>query len=134
MDGTTVSRLVHQLDTYLDLVDLKDNSKRGQIAVTLLEGSAYTWYSVQRNVTGWVRFKLALLGYYKPANYAYKMQQSLAKWTQKGGITEYIVGYSECYTQCSDVDGAKALFISLMVCHISCRPLYVCRSLMTCSL
>ena len=29
MDGTTVSRFVHQLDTYFDLVDLKDNSKRG---------------------------------------------------------------------------------------------------------
>ena len=33
MDGTTVSRFVHQLDTYFDLVDLKDDSKRGQIAV-----------------------------------------------------------------------------------------------------
>ena len=43
MDGMTVSGFVHQLDTYFDLVDLKDNSKRGQIAVTLLEGSAYTW-------------------------------------------------------------------------------------------
>ena len=36
MDGTTVSRFIHQLDTYFDLVDLKDDSKRGQIAVTLL--------------------------------------------------------------------------------------------------
>ena len=42
MDGTTVSRFVHQLDTYFYLVDLKDDSKRGQIAVTLIEGSAYT--------------------------------------------------------------------------------------------
>ena len=45
MDGTNVSRFVHQLDTYFDLVDLKDDSKRGQIAVTLLEGSAYTLVS-----------------------------------------------------------------------------------------
>ena len=29
MDGTTVSRFVHQLDTYFDLVDLKDDSKKG---------------------------------------------------------------------------------------------------------
>ena len=72
MDGTTVSRFVHQLDTYFDLVDLKDDSKQGQIAVTLLEGSAYTWYSIQGNITGWVRLKAALLGYFKPANYAYK--------------------------------------------------------------
>ena len=27
MDGTAVSKFVHQLDTYFDLVDLKDNSK-----------------------------------------------------------------------------------------------------------
>ena len=110
MDGTTVSRFVHQLDTYFDLVDLKDDSKRGQIAVTLLEGPAYTWYSVQGNVPGWVRLKAALLGYFKPADHAYKTRQALSKWTQKGGITEYIVGFSECFTQCSDVDGAEALF------------------------
>ena len=106
MDGTTVSRFFHQLDTYFDLVDLKDNSKRGQIAVALLEGSAYTWCSVQGNITGWVRLKAALLGYFKPVDYAYKTRQPLAKWTQKGGITEYIVRFSEWYTQCSDVDGA----------------------------
>ena len=62
MDGTMVSRFVHQLDTYFDLVDLKNDSKRGQIAVTLLEGPAYTWYSVQGNVASWVRLKAALLG------------------------------------------------------------------------
>ena len=110
MDGTTVSRFIHQLDTYFDLVDLKDDSKRGQIAVTLLKGSAYTWYSIQGNVTGWVRLKAALLGYFKPADYAHKTRQSLAKWTQKEGITEYIIGFSERYTQCSDIDCAEALF------------------------
>ena len=110
MDGTTVSRFVHQLDTYFDLVDLKDDSKRGQIAVTLLEGPAHTWYSVQGNVTGWTRLRTALLGYFKPADYTYKTRQALSKWTQKGGITEYIAGFSERFTQCSDVDGAEALF------------------------
>ena len=113
MDETAVSRFVHQLDTYFDLVDLKDNSKRGQIAVTLLKGSAYTWYSIQGNVTGWVRLKAALLGYLKPADYAYKTRQSLAIWTQKGGITEYIVGFSEYYTQCSDINDTEALFCFL---------------------
>ena len=29
MDGTTVSRFVHQLDTYFKLVDLLDDVKRG---------------------------------------------------------------------------------------------------------
>ena len=60
------------MDTYFNLVDLKDDSKRGQIAVTLLEGLAHTWYSVQGNITSWVRLKAALLGYSKPADYAYK--------------------------------------------------------------
>ena len=57
-----------------------------------------------------MRLKAALLGYFKSANYAYKMRQALAKWTQKGGITEYIVGFSERFTQYSDVDGAEVLF------------------------
>ena len=46
MDGTTVSKFVHQLDVYFDLVDLKDDTKQGQIAVGLLEGQAHTWYQV----------------------------------------------------------------------------------------
>ena len=29
MDGMTVSQFVQQLDTYFDLVDLKDDAKRG---------------------------------------------------------------------------------------------------------
>ena len=81
MDGTIVSRFVHQLDTYFNLVDLKDDYKRGQIVVTLLEGSAYTWYSIQGNVTDWVQLKAVLLGYFKPTDYAYKTRQALAKWT-----------------------------------------------------
>ena len=60
-----------------------------------------------------MRLKAALLGYFNPADYAYKTRQSLAKWTQKGGITEYIIGFSECYTQFSEVDGAEALFCFL---------------------
>ena len=51
-----------------------------------------------------------LLGYFNSVNYAYKTRQSLAKWTQKGGITEYIIGFSECCTQCSDVGGTEVLF------------------------
>ena len=60
-----------------------------------------------------MRLEAALLGYFKPADYNYKTRQSLAKWTQKGSITEYIVGFSEQYTQCSEIDGAEALFCFL---------------------
>ena len=37
MDGTSVSKFVHQLDVYFDLVDFTDDIKRGYIAVGLLE-------------------------------------------------------------------------------------------------
>ena len=54
--------------------------------------------------------KAALLGYIKPANYAYKTCQALAKCSQHGTVTEYIMQFSEKYTKCSDVDLAEAMF------------------------
>ena len=38
MDGTSVSKFVHQLDIYFDLVNLTDDIKCSWIAVGLLEG------------------------------------------------------------------------------------------------
>ena len=61
-------------------------------------------------MTGWAALKAALLGYFKPADYAYKMHQALSKCSQQGTVTEYIMQFSERYTQCSDVDSAKAMF------------------------
>ena len=58
----------------------------------------------------WSNLKAALLGYFKPADYACKTRQALAKWTQRGSVTEYIVGFSERYTQCIDMNDAEALF------------------------
>ena len=59
---------------------------------------------------GWGNLKAVLLVYFKPADYAFKTGQALAKWTQRGSVTEYIVGFSECYTQCTDVNEAEAMF------------------------
>ena len=61
-------------------------------------------------MTGWSNLKSALLGYFKPADYTFKTWQALSKWTQRGSITDYIVGCSERYTQCVDVNEAEALF------------------------
>ena len=61
-------------------------------------------------MTGWTNLKGALLGYFKPVDYAFKTRQALAKWTQRGSITDYIAGFSEWYTQCLDVNDAEALF------------------------
>ena len=61
-------------------------------------------------MSGWSDLKGALLDYFKPADYAFKTRQALAKWTQRGSITDYIVGFSEWYTQCVDVNDAEALF------------------------
>ena len=76
----------------------------------MLDRPAYTWYSIQENVTGWAALKAALLAYFKPADYAYKMCQALAKCSQRGLVTEYIMSFSEKYTQGSDVDSAEAMF------------------------
>ena len=54
--------------------------------------------------------KAALLGYFKPADYTYKMCQALSKYSQQGMATEYIMQFSERYTQCSNVESAEAMF------------------------
>ena len=82
MDGVSVNRFTHQLDTYFDLVGLSDNVKRAQIAVTLLKDSAFTWYQTQ-GVTAahdWLRLQNSVMRYFKPANYAFKTQLALANW------------------------------------------------------
>ena len=76
----------------------------------LLEGQVHTWYQVQGNASGWGNLKAVLLGYFKPAEYPFKTRQALTKWTQKGRVTEYIVGFSEQYTQCTDVNKVEAMF------------------------
>ena len=44
LDGVSVSRFVHQLYNYINIVGLTDDIKMGQIAITLLEGTAYNWF------------------------------------------------------------------------------------------
>ena len=61
-------------------------------------------------MSGWANLRVALLDYFKPADDAFKMHQALSKWTQRGSVTDYIVGFSERYTQCVDVNEAEALF------------------------
>ena len=61
-------------------------------------------------MSGWTNLRVALLDYFKPADYDFKTRQALAKWTQRGSVTDYIVGFSEWYTQCVDVNEAEALF------------------------
>ena len=64
-------------------------------------------------MSGWSNLKVALLDYFKPADYAFKIRQALSKWTQRGFITDYVVGFSERYTQSVDVNDAEALFCFL---------------------
>ena len=61
-------------------------------------------------VHGWLRLHNAMMRYFKPADYAFKTRLALAKRQQRGSVTEYIVGFSERYTACSDVDASEALF------------------------
>ena len=108
----SVSRFIHQLDTYFDLVGLNNNVKRALIAVTLLKDSAFTWYLTQ-GVTaahGWLRLRNSMMRCFKPTDYAFKTRLALAKWQQRGSMTDYIVGLSERYTACADIDANEALF------------------------
>ena len=41
VDGESVSRCIYQLDNYFKIVYLTDDIKMGQIAITLLVGTAY---------------------------------------------------------------------------------------------
>ena len=46
MDGVSVSRFIHYLDNYFRIVELTDDTKMGQIAITLLEGTACNWFAL----------------------------------------------------------------------------------------
>ena len=112
MDRVSVSRFVHYLNTYFELVGLTDNIKCAQIAVTLLKNSAFIWYQTQgiMAVHGWLRLRNAIMHYFKPADCTFKTQLALAKWQQRGSVTDYIVGFAERYTACADVDANEAFF------------------------
>ena len=61
-------------------------------------------------MSGWTNLRVALPDYFKPADHAFKTHQALSKWTQRGSVTDYIIGFSKRYTQCVDVNEAEALF------------------------
>ena len=59
---------------------------------------------------GWLRLRNLMMQYFKPTDYAFKTRLALSKWQQHGSVTDYIVGFSEHYTTCADVDANEALF------------------------
>ena len=61
-------------------------------------------------MSGWVNLKVVLLGCFKSADYAFKTRQALAKWIQRGLVTDYIIGFSEKYTQCINMNEPEAIF------------------------
>ena len=46
MDGVSVISFLHLLDNYFRIVELTDDKKKGQIAITLLEGTVYNLFAV----------------------------------------------------------------------------------------
>ena len=55
IDSGSVSRFIHLLDNYFRIVELNDDVKIGQIAITLLEGTTYNWFTVYNNTEQWTR-------------------------------------------------------------------------------
>ena len=82
----------------------------GQIANTLLEGTAQNWFTVQGNTKQWTRLQSKLLTYLKPADNAFKTRQALSCQVLKDPVTNYINGFNERYIQCADVDSQEAMF------------------------
>ena len=82
MDGVSVSRFTHYLDTYFELVRLTNNIRKAQMAVTLPKDGAFTWYQTQgvTSAHGWLRLHNAMMHYYKPADYTFKTCLALSKW------------------------------------------------------
>ena len=62
---------------------------------------------------GWLQLCYSMMRYFKPANYVFKTRLALAKWQQCGSVTDYIVGFSERYIACADVDANEAFFCFL---------------------
>ena len=56
---------------------------------------------------------------FKLADYAFKTCLALSKWTQPSSVTDYIVDFSERYTDCADVDANEALLHFLDSLHPS---------------
>ena len=50
-----------------------------------------------------------MMRYFKPADYVFKTRLALAKWQQRGSVTDHIVGFSERYTAFADMDANEAL-------------------------
>ena len=46
IDSVLVNRFLHQLDNYFRIVGITDDIKMGQIAITLLEVTAYNWFTI----------------------------------------------------------------------------------------
>ena len=51
-----------------------------------------------------------MMQYFKPTDYAFKTRLALAKWQQRGSVTDYVGGLSESYTDWANVDANEALF------------------------
>ena len=52
MDGYTVYTFIDKLDVYFTHCILDNTFARAAFAVTLLSGSAYTWYTTQQYAIG----------------------------------------------------------------------------------
>ena len=83
---------------YFSLCILDNIFSKAEFAVTLLSGSAYTWYTTQyyviaaghANRLAWQRFKSNLQSYSKTTEYAYQTPLALLHCKQYRNIASYI--------------------------------------------
>ena len=77
MNGDTVQKFIDRLNGYFSLCVLDNNFERVSFTVTILNDSAYTWYTIQHYAIGteyanrltWEHLKSDLHLYFKPCYY-----------------------------------------------------------------
>ena len=58
----------------------------------------------------WLRLHNAMMNSFKLADYTFRNHLTLSKWQQHGSVADNIVGFSEQYTTCADIDTNEVLF------------------------
>ena len=90
---------------------LDNTFARAEFVVTLLSGSAYTWYTTQHYAIGighanrltWEHSKSDLQPYLKPLDYACQTWTNLSHCKQSGDIARYIHLFLKHLNRCSDI-------------------------------
>ncbi|KAG2228812.1 hypothetical protein INT48_000085, partial [Thamnidium elegans] len=92
-DAHIIDAWIQAIDDYSNLKDYTD-TKKCQLAIALLSGSARVWYSnlrvQERAPTDWLSFRRELLSFFKPENYISLARDRIRALRQTATISNYV--------------------------------------------